>query len=211
MSIQERQNQQDSIEKLAAQRIAYSRAKITRNLGLALVLLVAILGIVASAVENQGLHQFVPLIALISWFFDQQVLKSKESALKTEAATIQEDFDCFVLCLPWPGFKGIQRPARERVRQLAKKAASKPNGLEEFKDWYSPDAIPQDPLLSRIHCQKINSWWDASLRRNWKTFLIVACWISAILALGMCVYTGISVANHLSLLLPQMFASSLGD
>ena len=110
MSIQERQNQPESLAKLAAQRLMYWRAKWVRNIGMVLILIVVAIGIVASGVENQSFSHSVPLIVLLIWFLDQQVLKRKESAFKTEAATIQEDFDCFVLDLPWPAHKGIQRP-----------------------------------------------------------------------------------------------------
>ena len=110
MSIQEKQNHPESLAKLAAQRLLYQRAKWMRNIGMALILLIAIGGLAASVMENQSFGHFFPLIALAMWFVDQQVLKRKEIAFKTEAATIQEDFDCFVLDLPWPSHKGSSVP-----------------------------------------------------------------------------------------------------
>ena len=195
MSIQERQNQPESLAKLAAQRLMYWRAKWMRNIGMVLILIVAILGLAASIVEDQGFSYFVSLVALITWFFDQQVLKRKESASKREAATIQEDFDCFVLDLPWPAHKGIQRPTLDRIKQLASKARSKPKVSEKLDNWYTPDAIPEDPILSKIHCQRMNCWWDVNLRCGWSKVLKVSFWIFAVSVLCLSVVTGITVAK----------------
>ena len=199
MTIQERQNQPESLAKLAAQRLLYSRAKRMRNIGIVLILVVVILGLAASLVERQGFSYFVLLVALITWFLDQQVLKRKESASKKEAATIQEDFDCFVLDLPWPVQKGIQHPTSDRVQQLAIEAESKPKISKGLRNWYPPDAIPDDPILSKIHCQRINCWWDVSLRRRWSKVLKVSFWIFVVLVLCLSVLTEITVAKLIAI------------
>ena len=103
MSIQEKQNCPESLTKLAAQRQLYHRAKRARNLGFFLVGLVGILVIAVFVTKNETFSQFVALVAMFTWFLDQIVLKPWESALKKEAATIQEEFDCFVLDLAVAG------------------------------------------------------------------------------------------------------------
>ncbi len=195
MSIQEKQNRPESLAKLAAQRLLYRQAKWIRNISMWLILMVAALGLSASMVENQDFSYVVSLIALITWFLDQQGLKRKESALKKEAATIQEDFDCFVLDLPWPVHKSIQRPTLDRIKQLAFKAESKPKVSEKLDNWYTPDAIPEDPILSKIHCQRMNCWWDVNLRCGWSRVLKVSFWIFAVSVLCLSVVTGITVAK----------------
>ncbi|MCY3790689.1 MAG: S-4TM family putative pore-forming effector [Gemmatimonadetes bacterium] len=213
MSIQERQNQPKSLAKLAAQRLLYQRAKWMRNIDIVLILIVVILGLSASVVENQGFSYFVLLVSLITWFLDQQVLKRKESASKKEAATIQEDFDCFVLNLPWPAQKGIQYPTPDRVRQLTIEAKSKPKVSEGLRDWYPPDSIPNDPILSKIHCQRMNSWWDVNLRRSWSKVLKVSFWIFAVSVLCLSVLTGITVAKLIAIIASniRVLAWGLGE
>ena len=213
MSIQERQNQPESLAKLAAQRLLYSRAKRMRNIGIVLVLVAVILGLVASVVENQGFSYFVLLAVLITWFLDQQVLKRKESVLKKEAATIQEDFDCFVLDLPWPAQKGIQHPTPDRVQQLTSEAKSKPKVSEGLRDWYPPDSIPDDPIISKIHCQRINCWWDVNLRSRWSNLLQVIFWIFAGLVICLSVLTGITVAKFIAIIASniRVLAWGLGE
>ena len=200
MSIQERQNQPESLAKLAAQRLLYRYAKWIRTIGIALILGVAILGFAASVVGDQGFSHFVLLAVLITWFLDQQVLKRKESEFKTEAATIQEDFDCFVLDLPWPAHKGIQLPTSDRVKQLVSRATSKRKISEGLDDWYPPSSIPEDPILSKIHCQRMNCWWDVSLRRRWSKVLKVSFWIFSVSVLCLSVLTGITVAKLVAII-----------
>ncbi len=195
MSIQARQNRPESLARLAAQRFLYRRAKVVRIVGLGLIVLVVILGLAASVVDNKGFSQLIPYIVLITWFVDQQVLKRKESALKTEAATIQEYFDCYVFDLPWPHHKGVMRPTEDRVNQLSRLAERSPQLTSELADWYTPNAIPDDPILAVIHCQRMNCWYDVSLRQKWIRVLKILFWIIAVLVLGLSVLTGITVAK----------------
>ena len=193
MSIQERQNLPESLEKLAAQRLLYGCAKRTRNIGILLIFLVAGLGFLASVTENQDFIHSVPIFTLLIWFFDQQFLKRRESGYKTEAATIQEDFDCFVLDLPWPSHKGLQRPTPDRVRQLADKAATKPEAFEKLKNWYVSRQILEDSTLSIVRCQQMSCWWDVDLRRRWSAVLKCSFWTFAVLVLFLSIITGITV------------------
>ena len=200
MSIQKRQNQPESLNKLAAQRVLYGEAKRIRTAGLGLIVVIVLLGLASSVVENQTFNQLVPLLVLIAWFHDQQILKRKESILKTEAATIQEDFDCFVLDLPWPTQKGIQRPTSDRVKQLLVKAQYKSEYSMQLPDWYTPGSIPDDPVLSKVHCQRMNVWWDKNLRGRWIKCLVFGNWIFLTVVFLLFVITGIAFAKAVSII-----------
>lgn len=195
MSIQKKQNLPESLDKLAAQRLLYRCAKKVHNLGFFLTILVGILVILASFVENITFSHIVTLVAIVTWSLDQIVLKSWESSRKKEAATIQEEFDCSVLDLSWPGHKGIERPTPDRIRQLAVIAKNVPEVSANLKDWYPPDVIPKDPVLAKIHCQRINCWWDVNLRSKWSTTLKVAFGILVGLVIFLAIITGITVAK----------------
>ena len=205
MSIQERQNKEESIGKLASQRFLYSRAKLTRTCEMCLILLVSLLGLGSTAIENSALSQWIPLIVLIVWIADQFILRKIISAFKTEAAIVQEDFDCFVLDLAWPVHKGIERPTPDRSKQLARKACRKSGGSAGLIDWYAPNEIPRDPIQSKIYCQKMNCWWDVNLRRRWKNLLYVALGSFVVLALILGFSNNITVVRFVALV-----ASSLG-
>ena len=213
MSIQEKQNLPESLEKLAAQHLLYGRAKKMRNISILLIVLVAILGFIASVAGKQDFIHYVPVLTLLIWFLDQQFFKRRESRCKTEAATIQEDFDCFVLDLPWPSHKELQRPTPDRVRQLAAAVASKPEVLEKFKNWYPPEVILQDPILSRVRCQRMNCWWDVNLRHRWSAVLKWFFWVFAVLVLSLSIVTGITVLKLIAVIASniRILAWGLGE
>ena len=213
MSIQERQNHPKSLARLAAQRVLYRRAKCMRAIGMLLILPVAALALAASLSDDGEFSRYVPLVALVLWFVDQQVLKRKEAEYKTEAATIQEDFDCFVLDIPWPAHKSIVRPTFDRVTHLAGTRAGNPTAWEELQDWYAPSAIRDQSILSKIHCQRISCWWDVNLRRQWSTVLKVTLGIFAVLVLTLSFVTGITVAKFVTLIASNMrvLAWGLGE
>ena len=50
--------------------------------------------------------------------------------MKEEAAAMQEDFDCFVLDMPWPEHLGVARPTRDRVEELTRRANGAGLGAE---------------------------------------------------------------------------------
>ena len=205
MSIQERQNTAESISKLASQRFLYSCAKRTRVFEMCLIVLIVFLGLVSSAVEISDLSQWVPLVVLLAWIVDQFLLKRKENSFKTEAAIVQEDFDCFVLDLVWPEYKGIERPTPDRLRQLDRLAAKRSVGSASLLNWYGPSGMPCDPFHAKIHCQKINCWWDANLRRRWRNLLYWASGSFVVAAVILCIVNGITVTKLVALV-----ASSIG-
>ena len=200
MSIQERQNHPQSLAKLAAQRLMYLRASKSRNIGIALILILALMGFTASILEDDRFGHYLPLFALILWFIDQEVLKRAEAANKTEAAAIQEDFDCYVLELPWPQFKNIQQPKPDRVKQLSLMASKNREVADDLYDWYPPDYLTDDPTLCKVDCQRLNCWWDVNLRQKWIRVLNVFSWIFAVLVLILCVITGITVGKLVAII-----------
>ena len=200
MSIQKKQNEPESLAMLAANGVLYRRAKRVRSLSFFLVILVGILVILALVIENVILSHIVTLVALTTWFLDQIVLKSWESALKKEAATIQEAFDCFVLNLPWPEHKGISHPTDDRIKHLVNISKKTPKVNDNLKDWYTPSAaFPDDPVLAKIHCQRMNCWWDMNLRYRWKIGLIAVGCVFFILTILVAVLTETLVAELITL------------
>ena len=199
MSIQDRQNRPESLQKLEATSVLYHRAKWARSLGFSLVIFVAMLLIAMFVTKNETFSHFVAFVAIVTWFIDQIVLKAWERTIKKEAATIQEEFDCFVLDLPWPEHKGINHPTPDRLKELAIKASKHPRICAKLKDWYTPNAIPDEPDRARVHCQRMNCWWDVQLRRKWKTFLRSVFWCFVTVTLLVSVVTGLTVAKLIAL------------
>ena len=134
MSIQQRQNLPESLDKLAAQRLLYRRAKLVRNVGMLMVLGIAVLALVGAVLQNKDFSYGVTVAALVTLFFDQFILKEIEGKAKAEATSILEDFDCAVLDIPWPAHKRVKQPTRERVRQLTDQAHKNPKTVKNLED-----------------------------------------------------------------------------
>jgi hypothetical protein len=200
MNIQERQNIPEALEKLAAQRLLYRRAKLVRNLGMLMVLVIAVLALIGAVFQNKDFNYGVALAALFTWVFDQFFLKEIENKSKKEAAAIQEDFDCAVLDIPWPAHKRVKRPTPDRIRQLAAQAKKNPEIVMKLMDWYTPSAIPKDGTQAQLHCQRMNCWWDVDLRKRWRATLSIAFWVFVLIAILLAIVSGVSVAKFVALI-----------
>ena len=199
MSIQERQNLPEALDKLAAQRLLYRRAKLVRNIGMLLVLVIAIIALVGAFVQSKDFSYGVTLTALFTWFLDQFVIREIEAKNKREAAAIQEDFDCMVLDIPWPRHKREKRPTRDRVKQLATLAHKNPDIVKNLEDWYTPGGLPEAETQAKVHCQRMNCWWDINLRKRWQITLAVSFWVFVTVAIFASIFTGITVAKFIAL------------
>ena len=199
MNIQDRQNLPESLAKLSAQRLLYRYSKWWYDLRLAGVALIGVSALVAAMTQNQIVGGAIAVGFFAVWLLDEIVFKKRENTNKAEAATIQEDFDCVVLDLPWPVHKGVQRPTSDRINQLARAAKNTPGGSEELEDWYTPNGIPHDPNRAKIYCQRMNCWWDVNLRQKWTVALKIAFWIFAVLIVSLSTATGITLAKFIVL------------
>lgn len=193
MTIQDRQNLPESIAKLAAQRNLYRRAKIMRNVDILLALGAASASVLGLVINVDDLSHVVNLVIAATWFMSQCIIKDHEHRRKTEAATIQEDFDCTVLDLPWPDHKNVRRPTSDRINQLESIERDR-HGTSGLIDWYPPESIPNDPILATLHCQKLNCWWDAVLRDKWNTTLKWSFGIIFLIGVVLAIQSGITVA-----------------
>ena len=165
--IRERQNSEQSLDRLAAQRFLYRQVKIVENLRLVSVFFVAVLLLTGLAVEMSLFSQGATMAVVLLWFVDQVVLVRCADRMKEEAAAIQEDFDCFVLDISWPEHLGVARPTRDRVEELTRRASSAGLTRKELADWYCAEDIPVEAVAAQLHCQRVNCHWDRRLRREW--------------------------------------------
>ncbi len=185
-TIQARQNSQESLDRLAAQRFLYQQAECLELWRLVLILLVVVLLLLGLAVGTSACSQFATLAVLLLWLVDQFVLAPCISRRKEEAAAIQEEFDCFVLDIPWPEHVAVVRPTRDRVEDLRNKAKTAGKASKELANWYGPAAkIPTDAVSARLHCQRINCRWDSELRKKWKQTL--CCFVVAMVVVGIAI------------------------
>ena len=192
MDIRERQNRPSSLDRLAAQRWLYGQAKKVENWRF--VCAVAVAGLLLSGLVIEAeLYSLLATISIVGlWFFDQVVLVRSGDGKKEAAAAIREDFDCFVLDLPWPKHRRLERPTDDRVKELVR-MADEPEARDELVDWYGRDDIPLEATEARLHCQRANCRWDGRLRREWICFVRSVAGGSAAVALIVAAFAGMSL------------------
>ena len=171
MMIQERQNSERSLDRLVAQRLLYRRVKTVENWRLASVVVVAGLLLWSLGAEGGLSSELGTIVVVLLWFADQVFLVRRAGRMKQEAAAIQEDFDSFVLDIPWAEHGGFERPTEDRVKELVRQASRLGAARKDLADWYGGDGIPADELAARLHCQRTNCRWDGRLRKEWTGFI----------------------------------------
>ncbi|MEZ8444938.1 S-4TM family putative pore-forming effector [Vibrio splendidus] len=192
MSIVTNQEQPKNIERLAAQKHIYSKAKQVIGLQMFLSVPVAISAAVTTILKPEWSEYIAVwglLVVLVDLFFLQPLVKQ----LQDNAARIQELFDTSVFGLSWNEISVGRKPDPELVAEKANKHGLSEEQISKFRAWY-PIAVNQisEPLGVLI-CQRSNIWWDSRMRRKY-VFAIKAALIFIGLAL---VGYGIYEKKHL--------------
>ena len=193
MSITERQNCRRSLNRLIAQRYLYRRAKGVENWRLASVAIAVSILALDFAIGAPWFSQLATVIVVLSWSAEQTLLVGWSARMKEEAATVQEDFDCFVLQIPWATHRGIERPTEDRIRELSARAAGITEVTAGLTDWYGRDGIPVEPIQAKVHCQRTNCRWDERLRKEWTRSVSAVLILALTSILVLAAFTGASV------------------
>jgi hypothetical protein len=185
-----RQNLPDNIQKLAAQRYFYSRAKKLASVQALLDILTPIVGAIAVLLKPEA-DIWAAFVGITVALLDTVWLEPRQSGFRELGANVQEEFDCNVLQLPWNDPLAGQRVSPEDIHEAYR--AHKPSKSAPLEDWY-PKAVSSLPLYqARLVCQRTNSWWDSKLRRRY------CGWIGGTLsAVSACVFV-LGLVNGMSL------------
>ncbi|WP_286858658.1 S-4TM family putative pore-forming effector [Methanosaeta sp. UBA356] len=174
-TITRNQNTVRQLERLAAQRYLYSKAKLISIVQIILAVPIVIVWSLAITF-NPDLKVWAAFYGLSIAILDAAFIDRFIKSLKMQAAKIQELFDCDVLHLDWHTLKLNNKPDAESIEDLSKKLKSKDPELMTLKDWY-PQVVESLPLhMARLICQRTNCWWDFNLRRRycfWSGILLI--------------------------------------
>ena len=179
--ISDLQNQQSNLQRLAAQRYLYSRAKRILALQVSLAIIAPVAGAAAIALCPE-IRPWVALIGIVVPLLDVALLDPWQACLRRAATIIQEDLDCNMLDLPWNDVLSGPRPAAEDVHEAAEKNKRTPDA--PLVNWY-PVATHSLPMYqARIISQRTNCWWGSKLRRQYRVgILIVLCLVCTLVVL----------------------------
>lgn len=173
-----KQNKEENLIKLAAQKQVYSNAKklmaIQVILSVPIVIILSLLPIIFSDsnlsllhIKTESLNLCITTYGIFIAIIDQIFINPYITKIKGKAACIQENFDCEVLSLSENDVKCSKIDTEEIIKY------AKDKEINDFKDWYRPPIINTVPLsVGRIICQRINCWWDSYLRKKFRRDVI---------------------------------------
>jgi len=189
-SIPQTQNAKQQLERLAAQRTLYSRAKTVAGIQ-AIVSVPAAIAWSFAANIYPSMKPWAALWGLVIAIIDVALLDTLQSGSQKDAAKVQEEFDCAVLDLPWNSLVVGPHPDPERIAEASHKY--RPDPKHPIENWY-PHEVEKLPLSSgRLVCQRTNLWWDWKLRQRYGLVLLCGGLVIAVASL----VTGL--VRHLSL------------
>lgn len=185
--IRSRQNEEHSIEMLAAQRKLYNDAKAVNWISTALsVWIPFILSILlVFVIQNNPLETISYIISIISMLvslcIDSYIKKRKELA-----ASVQQKFDVYVYQMPWnERLFGKNRNLNHAIAEHSKLIMSKEDEKKALYDWYTPVVDEKSINDGILACQRENQWWDVGIRERYKLACYIAIIIMTVIVFGM--------------------------
>jgi hypothetical protein len=198
------QNTDLSINSIAAQRQIYSDGKLFFYLQIIIAvpipILLAIIQPHLGKTEVQVSWAFA-LYGIIA-AFGELVIENKVSTLKKLAASIQEEFDCKVLSIPWNSTLLSSKPDIENIFHYSKKFKIS-NEVSKLYNWYSLSVEKLNTNIASIICQRTNCSYDFAIRKKYSSVVIVTAIITFLLVLIISACYGLTLSSFLlTVLLP---------
>jgi hypothetical protein len=173
--ILKRQNQTSHIDDLLAQKTVYSEAKNYQGFLIFITVLLPILTSILIKFDANLISQSSYIFALYLVFaaIGEKILEKTVERLKNVAASIQEQFDCEVLDIPENETINSLYIDRETVRRYSKKARKNKKLVGKVTNWYSLNLKEVKTNIASLLCQRTNITYDYSIRKRYKTAVIV--------------------------------------
>lgn len=182
-----RQNEEQSITMLAAQRQLYNDAKAVNGITTALSVwipfgLAILLLFIKQGSQLEYASYIVSIVSMmISVYLDNVIKKKKETA-----ASIQQKFDIYVYQMPWNDrLFGKNKNLNNEIAKHSKKILSDAEQKSSLKDWYTSPVDEKELNQGILSCQKENYWWDVGLRRRYRCACVLAIIIMVAIVFGM--------------------------
>lgn len=182
-----RQNEDNSIAMLAAQRQLYRDVKTFNTISVAVsVWIPFVLAVILLFIpENTEWKYASYILSIVSMFFGFVIDKYIEEKKKL-AAFIQQKFDVYVYEMPWDKrIFGKDKNVNHEIATYSKKILSNPQEKKKLKDWYTPGVDEKSTIDGILTCQRENLGWDVGLRRRFKIASVVLIIILFVVILAM--------------------------
>lgn len=194
-----RQNDNNSIAMLAAQRQLYRDAKKFGTLSIALSVWVPFaLAVILLFVSPNSVWQDVSYAVAIGSMIFSFVVDKWIDEKKKLAAFIQQKFDTHVYSMPWNSrLFGQNRNVNHEIVTYSKRILGNQKEKDLLYDWYPPVIDSKGLLDGILLCQRENYWWDVGLRKRFKVISIMVITVLSIAVFAMGLLKNESVAQLL--------------
>ncbi|HEV8414577.1 MAG TPA: S-4TM family putative pore-forming effector [Bryobacteraceae bacterium] len=167
-SIPEHQNNSESLSLISGANQLYRAVKRVAVGQIASTVCVP-LGFSIVSLINAAVGPWSALYSLLIALVDPLLFDKWQKIWKTQAARLQEQFDCELFGLSWNELICGQPPSAELIHR----AANRYRG-PSLRDWY-PVSVGTLPLVAaRLVCQRSSIAWDSELRRRYVFALKIA-------------------------------------
>ncbi|MBL7689031.1 MAG: hypothetical protein JNJ49_13440 [Bdellovibrionaceae bacterium] len=173
------QNLPVHLDKLAAQRKLYAKTKAVFACQLIFSGPAAV-AMAATGLVYPTLKVYFSFWGICFVVLDLVAFTPFTKSLRTNAAKIQELFDCEVLQLPWNTACAGTKPSPELIHEQAESYRRNSGGNFPLENWYSPIVGSLPIHIGRVICQRENCSWDGrqrSIYANWLLIIVVAVFV----------------------------------
>lgn len=151
-------------------------------------------------------HPFVGGLGGVLVLVDWLVASPLQNKRTMQAANVQEQFDTYVLGLPW---KTMLVGSKLDPEDVTRAAARYGPDRADLSDWYPATESVPSPYNVLI-CQRTNLRWDMSLRQSWAAVLVTGLVVLCLLALAIRLWGGLTFWEFLFAYLPLAAALRAG-
>lgn len=163
-----RQNNEDSIRYLQAQRRCYQISKSFYLWRMLLSVLTPLISIALFFLFDNALSDLVLIISSLI-IITSLILEFFEKKYNKKGAKIQENFDTFVFNLSWNSVLIGSKESEEDIVELSSKCQS---NISELENWYTGLEAP-DENVNVLIAQRTNICWTAKQKKHFKNILLI--------------------------------------
>ena len=202
-----RQNTQDNLMRLAAQRILYDDVRRMQLMRAIVTVVIPVFASLSRILLNvPSIYRVVgwkpetwmlPVLGVFMVAIDQFLLSNRLESNQQLASAIQEQFDCDVLRMPWNHVICGRPPTKEDIVGYARRINSADDS--KLRNWYATphEANLPHAVLAAL-CQRSNISWDQSQRRYYINRTIVTGTVTAGLLVIIAVIQNSTVRTFMS-------------
>ena len=199
-NIKVNQEKPENLKLLKSQRVIYAQAKNIYKWQLTLTILIVIILNVIKIFQkdlfNADITSYITIVSITITLLDLLFLSNLLSKKKTNAAKIQELFDCNIYGLEWNTTNSGEKPDNWTIEEAIPKYVE--NHKAPITNWYHIDLNGLSQEEAILRCQKTNLEYDRKLRFLFKNDCTIFAVIIVILSFFVATFIDASFKGYLT-------------